>query len=198
MGSKEKEIEEMVKTIFLYVDSKGKKNVYIVGSEFADDLKTYSHNYGVAEALYNAGYRKTFTSELASDLQKVYKSGYLKGLENMGIRYGQLNEALRRNIQLEETIDNKDKLIDKLLNENIERVKEVSKLKTYNNKLSKGIYFGNGKQFSVAIEEEREEGIRGFAELLQKYAKECKESGYDGIGEQDIEDKLKEFLNENY
>ena len=33
----------------------------------------------VAEALYNAGYRKTFTSDLASDTQKAFKEGYIKG-----------------------------------------------------------------------------------------------------------------------
>ena len=32
-----------------------------------------------AEALYNAGYRKTFTSDFASDTQKAYKEGYDKG-----------------------------------------------------------------------------------------------------------------------
>lgn len=32
-----------------------------------------------AEALYNAGYRKTFTSDIASDTQKAYKEGYDKG-----------------------------------------------------------------------------------------------------------------------
>lgn len=188
MESKEKEIEKMMlavpqKIVAFDMNPKGQ---HLYGEQRKE----------IAEALYDAGYRKTFTSDLASDTQKAYKSGYLKGLEHMGIRYGQLNEALRKNIQLEETIDNKDKLIDKLLNENIERVKEVSKLKTYNNKLSQGIYFGNGKQFSVAIEEEREKGIREFAELLQKYAQACRECGYDGIGEKDIEDKLKEFLNE--
>lgn len=44
------------------------------------------HLYGeqrqeIAEALYNAGYRKTFTSDLASDTQKAYKEGYIKGNE---------------------------------------------------------------------------------------------------------------------
>lgn len=33
----------------------------------------------VAEALYNAGYRKTFTSDLTSDTQKAFKEGYIKG-----------------------------------------------------------------------------------------------------------------------
>lgn len=31
-----------------------------------------------AEALYNAGYRKTFTSDIASDTQKAFKEGYEK------------------------------------------------------------------------------------------------------------------------
>ena len=44
------------------------------------------HLYGeqrqqIAEALYNAGYRKTFTSDFASDTQKAYKEGYEKGIE---------------------------------------------------------------------------------------------------------------------
>lgn len=55
---KENQINEIAKVIFEYVDSKDRKNVYIVHSGIAEDMKTYSHNYGVAEALYNAGYRK--------------------------------------------------------------------------------------------------------------------------------------------
>ena len=34
-----------------------------------------------AEILYNAGYRKTFTSDFESDTQKAYKEGYIKGIE---------------------------------------------------------------------------------------------------------------------
>lgn len=37
--------------------------------------------YRHAENLYNAGYRKTFTSDFASDTQKAYKEGYEKGVE---------------------------------------------------------------------------------------------------------------------
>ena len=32
----------------------------------------------VAEEIYSAGYRKTFTSDLASDTQKAFKEGYEK------------------------------------------------------------------------------------------------------------------------
>ena len=50
-----------------------------------------------AEALYNAGYRKTFTSDLASDTQKAYKEGYIKGIEETEAEIERLkadNEAL--------------------------------------------------------------------------------------------------------
>lgn len=36
-----------------------------------------------AEALYDMGYRKTFTSEMASDTQKAYKEGYLKSYDDI-------------------------------------------------------------------------------------------------------------------
>ena len=35
----------------------------------------------IAINFYNAGYRKTFTSDFASDTQKAYKEGYEKGIE---------------------------------------------------------------------------------------------------------------------
>ena len=41
----------------------------------------------------------------------------------------------------------------------------------------------------------REHAVKQFAEYLKEYAKACKESGYDGIGEIDIDEKLREFLN---
>lgn len=35
----------------------------------------------IAKALYDAGYRKTFTNEMVSDTQKAFKEGYEKGCE---------------------------------------------------------------------------------------------------------------------
>lgn len=55
--------------------------------DHCEDCKNYNGHFcidtigGKAEALYNAGYRKTFTSDLASDTQKAFKEGYMKGLE---------------------------------------------------------------------------------------------------------------------
>ena len=69
--------------------------------EFQNDIIDNLFNdgtYGLAEALYNAGYRKTFTSDLASDTQKAYKEGYKKGIEETEAEIERLkadNEALQ-------------------------------------------------------------------------------------------------------
>lgn len=65
------EIEEIAKTIFDYVGSKGQKHVYVLGNDTAKEMREYSHNQGIAEVLYNAGYRKQ--SEVAKDiLESIY------------------------------------------------------------------------------------------------------------------------------
>ena len=66
MKTKQEQIEEMAKII---------DEMYNVYTTTADDI---------AEGLYNAGYRKTFTSDLASDTQKAFKEGYEKGCETCG------------------------------------------------------------------------------------------------------------------
>lgn len=60
--AKEQQIEEM------------SKNLYGYSIDTLEDCKY------VAEELYNAGYRKTFTSDLASDTQKAFKEGYSRGI----------------------------------------------------------------------------------------------------------------------
>lgn len=58
--TKQEQIEEMAKIV---------DEMYNVYTTTADDI---------ADGLYNAGYRKTFTSDLASDTQKAFKDGYEK------------------------------------------------------------------------------------------------------------------------
>lgn len=36
--------------------------------------------------------------------------------------------------------------------------------------------------------------VTDFANFLKDYVRQVKENGYDGIGEKDIDEKLKEFL----
>lgn len=75
--NKEQQIEEMARVACEHFDRD------MVGQP-CTKCKTYDkHCYTIhqAEALYNAGYRKTFTSDFASDTQKAYKEGYIKGIE---------------------------------------------------------------------------------------------------------------------
>lgn len=72
---KEQQIKEIEQFIYDYVDSKQTEKVYLFSSRVNKLAKPFVHNKGIAEALYNAGYRKTFTS----DTQKAYKEGYIKG-----------------------------------------------------------------------------------------------------------------------
>ena len=77
--NKEQQIEEIEQFIYDYVDNKQTEKVYLCSSHVNELAKPFVHNKGIAEALYNAGYRKTFTSDFASDTQKAYKEGYEKG-----------------------------------------------------------------------------------------------------------------------
>ena len=77
--NKEQQIEEIEQFIYDYVDSKQTESVYLCSSRVNKLAKPFVHNKGIAEALYNAGYRKTFTSDFAIDTQKAYKEGYDKG-----------------------------------------------------------------------------------------------------------------------
>ena len=67
--------------------------------EFQNDIIDNLFNggtYKLAEALYNAGYRKTFTSDFASDTQKAYKEGYIKGIEEREAENERLTERLKQ------------------------------------------------------------------------------------------------------
>ena len=91
--NKEQQIEEMARVVCEHFDCD------MVGQP-CTKCKTYDkHCYTIhqAEILYNAGYRKTFTSDFASDTQKAYKEGYIKGIEETEAEIERLksdNEAL--------------------------------------------------------------------------------------------------------
>ena len=144
--------------------------------------KTYDkHCYTIhqAEILYNAGYRKTFTSDFASDTQKAYKEGYIKGIEeteaeieilkiqnkNLGIAFDRLeaeNERLT------------ERLKQVLLS--IDTVKEMNAM--------------------CNIDEQRKQAVKEFAQKLKnKYGKSCSEY-YPVLIEMtsdDIDELLKEY-----
>ena len=81
------------------------------------------NSYRHAEALYNAGYRKTFTSDFASDFasetQKAYKEGYIKGsidrMNECKIIIERNEQLLKSNAQIEEILSEFKKPIDKFI-----------------------------------------------------------------------------------
>lgn len=103
----------------------------------------------IADALYNAGYRKTFTSDLASDTQAAFKEGYEKAL----YKIAELNNEI----------------------------------------IAQKIKYAVLKGIMLNEEITRQQAVKEFAEKLKEYAKACKASGYDGIGENDIDGLLKEY-----
>ena len=122
-----------------------------------------------AETLYNAGYRKTFTSDIASDTQKAVKEGYQKALA-----------------ELEEKLENGELVsIDWHDEQVLHAEDEIERLKAQLHEYKKPI--------DKFIKDRENQAVKEFAEYLKEYARACKSSGYDGIGENDIDDLLKEY-----
>ena len=104
------------------------------------------HLYGeqrkeIAEALYNAGYRKTFTSDLASDTQKAYKEGYIKGAIDRDIEIAELKaenerltEKLRQVLLSIDTVKEMNTMcnIDEQIKQAVKEFAEKLKMKTHN------------------------------------------------------------------
>ena len=57
----------------------------------------------IAINFYNAGYRKTFTSDFASDTQKAYKEGYEKGIEETK---AEMPQKPSKQVEMEDVTDN--------------------------------------------------------------------------------------------
>ena len=124
-----------------------------------------------AEAIYNAGYRKTFTSDFASDTQKAYKEGYIKGNEETEAEIERLkadNEALT--------------MWNNASAETIQKLSETNKRFASNMK--------------SVLEIEKKNAVKEFAEKLKvKYGKSCSEY-YPiliEITSDDIDELLKEY-----
>ena len=97
--TKQEQIEEMTKIV---------DEMYNVYTTTADDI---------AEGLYNAGYRKTFTNEMVSDTQKAYKEGYEKAQSELKTEIERLkaeNEELTKVVssKVYDLIDNTKEIAD--------------------------------------------------------------------------------------
>lgn len=69
--TKQEQIEEMAKKMYT--------SVFCEPTCECCNNKKSCIRYIYAERLYNAGYRKTFISDLASDTQKAFQDGYIRG-----------------------------------------------------------------------------------------------------------------------
>ena len=56
--NKEQQLEEIEQVIYDYVDSKKTEGVHLFSSRVNKLVKPFTHNKGIAKALYNAGYRQ--------------------------------------------------------------------------------------------------------------------------------------------
>ena len=72
--NREEQIAEMAKIICGRVED----DICIIDRTSCDSCCNWARQ---TEKIYNAGYRKTFTSDLISDTQKAFKKGYEKGCE---------------------------------------------------------------------------------------------------------------------
>lgn len=85
---KEKQIEEMAKAIFDYVDTKNMGSVYICGNKAIEEAKPFLHNTGIAEFMYRRGYRKQSDTarEIAEKLKEViHERDYVGGYAEIGL-----------------------------------------------------------------------------------------------------------------
>lgn len=85
MNNKEQIKDEIILTVKKAI---GVNSYYTEDDNFLIDSNDIDHiAEQTAENLYNAGYRKTFTSDLASDTQKAFKEGYEKVKEEQTMIY---------------------------------------------------------------------------------------------------------------
>ena len=118
----------------------------------------------LAEAFYNAGYRKTFTSEFATDTQKAYKEGYVKGIEEQKAEIERLTEV---NKAMENDIYNNEMNLQNLLN-------EIAELKAENERLTEKLRqvllsIDTVKEMNTMcnIDEQIKQAVKEFAERLK-------------------------------
>jgi flagellar biosynthesis/type III secretory pathway protein FliH len=136
------------------------------------------NSYRHAEALYNAGYRKTFTSDFASDTQKAYKEGYEKGIEETKSEI----EILKiQNKNLEIAFDRLEAENERLT----ERLKQVL------------LSIDTVKEMNAMcnIDEQRKQAVKEFAEWIKDHITDipfCNQKAYDVFCDI-VNEKLKEY-----
>ena len=77
-----------------------------------------------------------------------------------------------------------------------EQEADIKRLETFNDKLSQGIYYGNGEHLCDRLNKAKKQAVKEFAEnLKQKYAQSCSEYYPELITltSEQLEELLKEY-----
>ena len=133
-----KEIEEIEQFIYNYVDSQQTERVYLFGSLVDELAKPFVHNKGIAEALYNAGYRKVSDSE--AELQELNIKYYNEAkdlrrqLADTEAENKRLTEELRQVLLSIDTVKEMNTMcnIDEQRKQAVKEFAEKLKMKTHN------------------------------------------------------------------
>lgn len=119
--------------------------------------------YKLAESLYNAGYRKTFTSDFASDTQKAFKEGYIKGSIDRMNECNNTKDEVRKETARES--------LNLLLDES-----EYKRLYELKDKIAKGELVSKAeyeKPIDKFIKDREKQAVKEFAGKVKKHAEQC-------------------------
>lgn len=157
--TRQEQIEEMAKIV---------DEMYNVYTTTADDI---------AERLYNAGYRKTFTSDLISDTQKAFKEGYMKSTLDRGNEIAELNAE---NAILKTNLKKLEEKCEELLNEKWDAQDDLD------------CYYD---EMPNKVKQAKIEAVKDFAEKLRKRLTENRVSNDNVVinANYEIDELLREY-----
>lgn len=179
--------------------------------EFQKDIINNLFNgstYKLAEALYNAGYRKTFTSDLASDTQKAYKEGYEKDIyeavekpvDISKRKYESIEDIVRGVVVKDGKILYVTNILDGYRHE-FKNIHEIcDELNNNMKKIDRLMELNNHLRFQ--LEESKKSTVKEFAEKLKEKFDGYDATYYNGYEEgfhdlqEEIDELLKEYENE--
>ena len=115
------QIEKIEQVIYEYADSKQTEKVYLCSSHVNELAKPFVHNAGLAEALYNAGYRKDEEYRNEIERLKLENQAYSDSADTLIAEQDKFAKEQRRLAVKEFASKLKDKAIDFLYSAAVDR-----------------------------------------------------------------------------
>ena len=168
--NREEQIAEMAKIICGRVED----DICIIDRTLCDSCCNWARQ---AEKIYNAGYRKTFTSDLISDTQKAFKEGYMKSTLDRGNEIAELNAE---NAILKTNLKKLEEKCEELLNEKWDAQDDLD------------CYYD---EMPNKVKQAKIEAVKDFAEKLRKRLTENRVSNDNVVinANYEIDELLKEY-----